>query len=149
MRRFCFLFYLLAPSLFALALQAAETQTLLRASTDWNGGAFHYPAGEPEITAVQITLKPGEKLPFHCHPIPTMGFLKSGALTVETLDGARRTLHAGEPLVEVMNAWHRGINSSKKEEAVILVFYAGAKDIPTTHFPKHGGEKEACEDTRK
>jgi hypothetical protein len=43
------------------------------------------------------------------------------------------TLHlkAGEPIVEIVNAWHYGENEGN-EPAEIIVFYAGVENTPIT-----------------
>jgi hypothetical protein len=55
------------------------------------------------------------------------GVLMSGELTVVTADGKTLHLKAGDPIVEVVNTPHCGINEGKVP-AEIVVFYAGAVD---------------------
>jgi hypothetical protein len=52
------------------------------------------------------------------------GVLMSGQLTVETTDGKVLHLKAGDPIVEVVNTLHYGINEGTVP-AEIVVFYAG------------------------
>ena len=67
----------------------------------------------------------------HKHGVINAGFLLSGELTVVTEDGSTLQLKAGEALVEVVNTWHYGKNAGTVP-AEIVVFYAGAKDVPIT-----------------
>lgn len=127
-------------SAWAFPASAAEVKPLMKSSTSWDGGSISYPQGTPEISAVQITIKPGEKLPFHCHPVPTFGFIQSGSLIVETADGKTHAFKKDDVVVEVMNTVHRGHNPSKTRNTVLIVFYAGATTTPTT-FP---AEDENC-----
>lgn len=59
------------------------------------------------------------------------GVLISGELTVVTADGKTLVLKAGDPVVEVVNTLHYGINQGAVP-AEIIVFYAGAVDTPIT-----------------
>jgi quercetin dioxygenase-like cupin family protein len=59
------------------------------------------------------------------------GVLISGQLTVVTKDGKTLHLKAGDPIVEVVNTFHYGINQGKVP-AEIVVFYAGIIDTPIT-----------------
>jgi hypothetical protein len=57
------------------------------------------------------------------------GVLISGQLTIVTADGKTLHLKAGDPIVEVVNTLHYGINQGKVP-AEIIVFYAGAVGTP-------------------
>jgi hypothetical protein len=48
-----------------------------------------------------------------------------------TKDGKTLYLEAGDPIAEVVNAVHYGINQGKIS-AEIIVFYAGTVDMPVT-----------------
>lgn len=108
----------------------ANAEPLLKTTTSWDGSDLHYPAGDAEITSILLALPEGKTAPWHCHPVPTMGFVKSGKISVETADGATTILNEGEPAVEVMGKVHRGTAVDGAVE--IIVFYAGAVGVPTT-----------------
>jgi hypothetical protein len=57
------------------------------------------------------------------------GVLLSGQLTVVTADEKTLHLKAGDPIVEVVNTSHYGINQGNVP-AEIVVFYAGAVEVP-------------------
>ena len=105
--------------------ETISSQTICRSTTSWDGKTLPaYGTGQPEITIKRITIPSGTTLPLHKHPVINAGVLLRGKLTVETDDGKRLVLSAGDPIVELVNHWHRGIN--RGDEAVeILVFYAG------------------------
>ena len=75
-------------------------------------------------------------MPFHCHPVPTMGYVLQGTVQVDLADGESARFGAGSALVEVMNTPHRGQAVDGPVE--IIVFYAGAVGTPNTLKPKEG-----------
>lgn len=121
-----------AITLLATPALAYDIKTLSKASASWDGAPIHYPIGDEEVTAIQITLGPGEKLPFHCHPFPTLGYMTSGAIQVDRLNGDTKKFAKGDVIMEVVNTWHRGRNLSDKEPAELVVFYTGLKDKPNS-----------------
>lgn len=109
-----------------------SVEVLARAGSSWDGAPLPgYPAGRPEITILKITIPPGVKLPRHEHPVINAGVLLRGALTVVTDQGKTLRLKAGDPIVEVVNSWHYGVNEGA-EPAEIIVFYAGTPGCPIT-----------------
>lgn len=102
-----------------------KSETLLAANASWDGAAYpDYPAGAP-----MISVPPHTALAWHHHPIPAVGYLLSGMLTIEKRDGGtRKTFNRGDVIAEVVNSVHRGISGAETVE--LLVFYAGGVDIP-------------------
>ena len=135
MRRFmlglCMMF-LLSGAVFAIETDAIDVDVLAKSSSSWDGEALpEYPEGTPEVTILHITIPPGTQLPIHEHPVINAGVLLSGRLTVKTEDGSILHLKAGDPIVEVVDKWHYGINEGS-EPAEIIVFYAGIEGMPIT-----------------
>ena len=98
---------------------------LVRSSKSWDGNLLApYPQGQPEITIRRISIPAGARLETHSHPVINAGVLMSGQLTVETTDGNVLHLKAGDPIIEVVNTLHYGINEGTVP-AEIVVFYAG------------------------
>lgn len=109
-----------------------QVDVLVKSTSSWDGARLpHYPAGQPEVTIAKVTIPPGAALPFHKHPVINAGYLLKGTLTVETVKGQVIHLKAGDPLVEVVDCSHRGINEGT-EPAVIVVVYAGVVGTPIT-----------------
>jgi quercetin dioxygenase-like cupin family protein len=105
---------------------------LVKTSQSWNGEFLPaYPEGQPEITILRISIPAGTQLDTHSHPVINAGVLISGQLTVVTTAGKTMNLKAGDPIVEVVNTLHYGINQGKVP-AEIIVFYAGVIDKPIT-----------------
>ena len=101
---------------------------LVKTTKSWDGEILRpYPQGQPEITIRRISIPAGARLDTHSHSVINAGVLISGQLTVVTEDGKTLHLKAGDPIVEVVNTAHYGINQGKVP-AEIVVFYAGAVD---------------------
>ncbi|WP_026968536.1 cupin domain-containing protein [Algoriphagus terrigena] len=95
----------------------------------WNGDSLPaYPAGKPKITIVKVTIPPHSTLPNHYHPVINAGVLLSGELTVVDVKGNVLEMKAGDPIIEVVNTIHHGVNKGDVP-AEILVFYAGADEM--------------------
>lgn len=126
--------FIAATSLTGLAVEGAHGTTikvekLVQSSQSWDGSPLPaYPSGTPEIQILKITIPPKTQLARHYHTVINAGVLLSGQLTVVKTGSQKtiRKLKAGEPLVELVNAEHYGVNESA-EAAVILVFYASEK----------------------
>ncbi len=131
---------LLLCFIFASPLLAAEP--ILKSTTSWDGGAIAYPQGQAEITSVILRIEEGDLPPFHCHPVPTVGYSLKGVVQVETLDGKKTVVREGEPLVEVMRTVHRGV--ALEGPAEVVVFYAGAEGVPVTVLPENDPDNEFC-----
>ena len=105
---------------------------LVKTTQRWDGDFLPaYPQGQPEVTMLRISIPAGTRLDTHRHPVINAGVLISGQLTVVTTDGKTLRLKAGDPIVEVVNTLHYGINQGKVP-AEIIVFYAGVTDTPIT-----------------
>ncbi|MFJ4372771.1 gamma subclass chorismate mutase AroQ [Pseudomonas japonica] len=106
-----------------------ETQLLLRASAAWDGSPYpSYATGTPELSLLKIRIPPDTTLDWHRHPSPNAGYLLAGELQVETREGQRTRVQAGEALAEVMDRVHRGRSGSQGAE--LIVFYAGTPGLP-------------------
>jgi quercetin dioxygenase-like cupin family protein len=109
---------------------------LVKTTQSWDGKVLPaYPQGQPEVTILRITIHPGTRLDTHRHPVINAGVLVSGQLTVVTTDGKILYLKVGDPIVEVVNTLHYGINQGDVP-AEIIVFYAGTLGVPITVVDK-------------
>lgn len=112
-----------------------SAELLLDTETSWDGGRIKYPDGRPEITSLILTLEEGVITRYHCHPVPTLGYVLRGKIKVETIDGKTAVFSEGESVVEVMNTLHRGTAVAGPVE--VVVFYAGAQGMPNTIYPEN------------
>ena len=106
-----------------------STNTLVNESVSWDGGAFDYAKGKPEITIQKIDISTGSEevlLVVHCHPIPIAAYVLKGSVKVVTSSGENKLFQAGDAFIEVMNKWHKGIFVEATE---LIVFYAGQKGV--------------------
>jgi quercetin dioxygenase-like cupin family protein len=103
------------------------TRTLSQTTTNSVGQPIAYPhGGTPEVTALLVEMAPGDELPWHSHPVPLLGYIFSGELTVYQVTGEKRVVGAGEVSLESVDVMHRGVN----EGAVpckMIVFVLGRK----------------------
>ncbi|WP_445361757.1 cupin domain-containing protein [Microbulbifer sp. EKSA005] len=118
-------------------MQGVKFDTLVESTKDWAGDTLpQYPEGQPELSVVRVTIEPGARLPVHKHPVPNSVYVAEGTLKVTLVDQDKSlTLDEGKAYVEVTDMWHFGRNEGDKP-ATLIIFYAGAKGIPTTVFQK-------------
>jgi quercetin dioxygenase-like cupin family protein len=106
--------------------------TLLRTTVNSIGQPIAYPGdGTPEVTALLVEMAPGEETGWHQHPVPLLGYILAGELTVYQATGEKRVVRSGEVSLESVGVVHNGVN----EGAVplkMIVFVAGLKDVPFT-----------------
>lgn len=109
-----------------------EVLTLADTNKSWDGNKLpRYPKGQPHIKILKYTIPPKTELPSHEHLVINAGVLLRGELTVVDENNNTLYLKAGDPIVELVNTTHYGKNEGT-EPAEIIVFYAGAEEIPIT-----------------
>jgi quercetin dioxygenase-like cupin family protein len=132
----------LLPFILLLFSSIAYTNELLSTTTTWEGEQIVYPEGEAQITSVLLKIAEGEVTPFHCHPVPTLGYILKGKIEVETKSGETSVFNEGESVVEVLGTLHRGKALGGAVE--IVVFYAGSTSVPNTVLPGDDPNSELC-----
>jgi len=112
------------------SVQTLKNEELIRTSQSWDGVELpDYLQGRPELVAVKYVFPVGQKLGWHHHPVMNYGILVQGELTIIGLDGKEKTVHEGEPVVEMVNTIHHGENRGKKP-VILYMFYLSQKDMP-------------------
>ena len=107
-------------------------QTLLRTTNNSVGQPIAWPRDSTsEVTVLIIEMAPGEETGWHRHPVPLLGYLLAGELTVYQITGEKRVVRAGEVSLESVGVIHNGINEGATPLKMI-VFVAGLKDVPFT-----------------
>ena len=103
---------------------------LKRTSQSWDGVELpDYPVGKPELVVRRYVFPRGSKLGWHHHPVMNYGIVQQGALTIIGLDGKETTIHAGEPVVEMVGTIHHGENRGDKT-VVLDMFYISQDGTP-------------------
>ena len=128
--------------LFVLLPYGVTAEELLKTQTSWDEGEIYYPKGKIEITSKLLRIENNQVTQFHCHPVPTLGYILHGSVEVETKNGKKILLKEGESAVEVMRTVHRGRAINGPVE--IIVFYAGSTTLPNTVLPENDSSKEHC-----
>lgn len=130
---------LFAVSPFSWAEQAYPAIELLSTNTTVLGEAIHYPTDGPaRVTVSVVTILPGAEAIFHRHPVPLVGYILEGELTVDYVGRGTRVFRKGEAMVEAMNVTHRGMNLGK-ETVRILATYLGAEGVSNVVLEKQPG----------
>lgn len=125
-------------SLFACKQKESSDEILMEklaeSTQSWNGDTLpSYPEGQPKVTILKASIPPKAKLEMHEHLVINAGLLLKGELTVIDEFGNRLELKAGDTIIELVNAFHYGINEGT-ETAEIVVFYAGDIATPITQI---------------
>jgi quercetin dioxygenase-like cupin family protein len=114
------------------APQAAPgVRTVLSTGTTVTGEPIKYPSGAPaQLTALAITLQPGQQTGWHTHPVPTFGYILDGELTVDYGPKGQRVYRKGDGFAEATNEAHNGRNLTDRPVTVLAVFAGmeGVKD---------------------
>jgi len=107
-------------------------RTVLSTGKAVTGETIRYPsAAAARITAVEITLAPGQQTGWHIHPVPLFGYVLEGELTVDYGPLGKRIYRQGDGLAEAMNQAHNGRNTGSGVLRILAVFM-GARGIPDT-----------------
>lgn len=134
--------HLLLYPVYLLFSLTVHGEVLFQSQNSWDGGEIYYPEGQAEVTVFKLVIKEGETPRYHCHPIPTFGYVVKGNLEVETKTGQRTVLKEGDYAIEVMKTMHRG--KALNGDVEVLVFYAGAVGMPTTILDDDPAGDEYC-----
>jgi quercetin dioxygenase-like cupin family protein len=98
-------------------------RTVLSSGSTVTGEPIRYPSGAPaQITAVEITLQPGQQTGWHTHPVPLFGYILEGELTVDYGAKGKRIYLKGNGLAEAMNEAHNGRNTGPYPLTILAVF---------------------------
>lgn len=116
----------------AFAAAPAESKTLLKTGSTWDGRPITYlQTNKPEIQTLLIEIPQGAATPWHQHPVNNIATILEGRLRLELKDGTTREFGQGESFAELVNTTHRGVNVGKGP-LKILVVYIGAVGTPIT-----------------
>jgi quercetin dioxygenase-like cupin family protein len=98
------------------------TRLLLATGMTVTGEPIRYPTGaSPHVTAVEITIQPGQQTGWHTHPVPLVAYILEGELTVDYGAKGKRTYRKGDTFVEAMNEAHNGHNAGHEPVRLLAV----------------------------
>ncbi len=125
---FCILIF----TMHTASAQNASVEQLIKTTDSWNGVSLpDYTDAETEITMLKITIPPHTSLPRHFHPVINVAYMLKGELTVISDKNEQKKIKSGDPLVELVNQEHYGVNNGD-EPVEILVVYFGKVGKPIT-----------------
>lgn len=125
---------LLLPGTALADAKGLTFQQLLDTVTTGDGKPLKYPEGQARVSALLVELAPGGETGLHRHPMPVVGYIVSGEVSVKAEGIPERVFKAGEAFVET-NVWHNGRNLGK-EPVRILAIYLGADGQIRVEKPK-------------
>jgi quercetin dioxygenase-like cupin family protein len=128
------------PSVPPAAHVYSGMRTVLSTGNTVTGQPIRYPSGAPaRLTAVEITLQPGEQTGWHTHPVPVFGYILDGELTIDYGAKGQRTFVKGEALAEAMDEAHDGRNTGRNPVTILAVFIGmeGEQDSAPAVPPAH------------
>ncbi len=116
----------------AVALEYKRVEPLLQTGETIIGQTFVYPQDSPaEVTAVIVTLLPGEETGWHVHEVPLFGYMLEGELTVDYGADGKKTYKAGDSLMEALDHPHNGVNTGAGVMRVLTVFMSSENGVKT------------------
>lgn len=116
--------------------EAVTIKELVRSTRSWDGQTLiQYPDGQPEITIKRVIIPAGARLENHTHPVINAGVLIAGKLKVVTEHGQVLHLKAGDPIVEVINTMHYGVNEGTVPADIIVVYAGAVQEEKTPRAP--------------
>ena len=116
------LFFLMAATSLAQAQSFYPAQPLLTTGQTVVGEDIVYPTnGKAVVSAIIVTLAPGEQTATHTHGSPFFAYILEGEITVDYGDKGKRTYRAGEALMEAMHLSHAGTNTGATPVRILAV----------------------------
>jgi len=106
----------------------SKVRVVLSTGTTVTGQRIRYPAGRAHVTAQEITLEPGQETGWHTHPVPVIGYILEGELTVDYGAKGQKIYHKGDGFVEALNQPHNGRNTGQ-EPVKILAIVDGVQGV--------------------
>ena len=108
---------------------AAESPVDIQESID--GDNFKYPKGKAEMRLIRVEVENGATIPMHSHPVPLLGHIESGELTLAEKTGISKTFKEGDSFVLSANTPAHTMANSGNSSAVMWVAVASAEGVPT------------------
>jgi len=108
-----------------------DVREIFSSSENIDGENFKYPKGKAEMRLIRVEVDKGGTIPMHSHPIPLLGHIESGELTLAEKTGISKTFKAGDSFVLSSNTPAHTMGNTGNSSAVMWVAVASAEGIPT------------------
>jgi quercetin dioxygenase-like cupin family protein len=139
-----FRFFLAAALVLTLAAPAAAEEKdyqqvvkLFDGTRNVVGETLAYPqTGPAHVTAMIVTMKPGEETGPHRHGVPTFGYILEGQVTVDYGAKGSRTYRKGDGFMEAEAVTHNGVNDGTGPVRILVVFMSAEGAPPNVIHEK-------------
>ncbi|MDC3119009.1 cupin domain-containing protein [Prochlorococcus sp. AH-716-K03] len=108
-----------------------DVQEIFTSSENIDGDNFKYPKGKAEMRLIRVEVDKGGTIPMHSHPVPLLGHIESGELTLDEKTGISKTFKEGDSFVLSANTPAHTMGNTGDSSAVMWVAVASAKGLPT------------------
>lgn len=95
------------------------------------GEKVSFPAENPGVKSLIVTMEPGEKTAWHQHGTPLYAYILEGDLTVTYEGIGERHYKPGDGFLEAMHVTHQGHNTGTTPVRILAVFLTGDGHKPT------------------
>jgi quercetin dioxygenase-like cupin family protein len=104
------------------AAAKVTTTKLFSATTTAAGQPIILPRSNAEVVVWMYDIPAGARLPVHKHPFPRYAYVLAGTLRVATADEGRTwDYKAGDVIVEMIDAWHYGMNTGTEPVRLLVI----------------------------
>ena len=80
---------------------------------------------------IRVEVENGATIPMHSHPVPLLGHIESGELTLDEKTGISKNFKEGDSFVLSANTPAHTMANSGNSSAVMWVAVASAEGVPT------------------
>jgi len=108
-----------------------DVKEIFTSSENIDGENFKYPKGKAEMRLIRVEVEKGGTIPMHSHPVPILGHIESGELTLDTKTGLSKTFKEGDSFVLSANTPAHTMGNTGDSSAVMWVTVASAEGVPT------------------
>ena len=108
-----------------------DVEEIFTSSENIDGDTFKYPKGKAEMRLIRVEVDKGGTIPMHSHPVPLLGHIESGELTLDEKTGISKTFKEGDSFVLSANTPAHTMGNTGDSSAVMWVAVASAEGVPT------------------
>ena len=127
---FAFALMLINPSISIAADFPVDVQEIFTSSENIDGANFKYPKGKAEMRLIRVEVENGATIPMHSHPVPLLGHIERGELTLSEKTGVSKTFKEGDAFVLSPKTPAHTMANSGNSSAVMWVAVASAEGLP-------------------